>query len=72
MGRYWDNITKIYKKQEDKGLRVYGEPLECNQADVMTRLLYIEEELVDALLYIEWVKDNFIKNNLDNTWQKKV
>jgi hypothetical protein len=67
MGKYWDNITKIYKKQESKGLSQYGQPLEFNKDDIMTRLLYIEEELVDGLLYIEWLKDNIIKNNLDNT-----
>ena len=35
----------------------YGQGLECNPADIVTRLNYLEEELIDALMYIEWAKD---------------
>lgn len=57
MDKYWDRITAIYNRQREKGLKKYGIPLEDNHADIDTRLRYIEEELVDALMYCEWVRD---------------
>lgn len=58
MDKYWDRITAIYNRQLEKGLKKYGLPLEDNPASIDTRIRYIEEELVDALMYIEWIKDN--------------
>lgn len=57
MDKYWDRITAIYHHQREKGLKKYGLPLEANPANIDTRLRYIEEELVDALMYCEWVRD---------------
>lgn len=54
---YWQNITDIYKTQRAKGLATYGQTLEENEADIIVRLQAIEEELVDALMYIEWIKE---------------
>ena len=57
MDKYWDRITAIYNRQREKGLKKYGLPLEDNPARIDTRIRYIEEELVDALMYCEWVRD---------------
>lgn len=54
---YWANIEAIADRQRQKGIDTYGQGLEANPADIMTRLTYLEEELVDALMYIEWAKD---------------
>ena len=54
---YWQNIQAIADRQRQKGIDTYGQGLEENQADIITRLTYLEEELVDALMYIEWSKD---------------
>lgn len=54
---YWQNITSIADKQRDKGIKTYGQGLECNNWDIAKRLRYLEEELIDALMYIEWIKD---------------
>lgn len=55
---FWKNITKIYKRQRDKGIRTYGQPLEdFKTPDAIARIEYIEEELVDALMYLEWFKE---------------
>ena len=54
---YWQNIQAIAARQRQKGIDTYGQGLEENQADIITRLTYLEEELVDALMYIEWSKD---------------
>ena len=54
---YWQNIQDIADRQRQKGIDTYGQGLECNPADIFTRLNYLEEELIDALMYIEWAKD---------------
>ena len=55
---YWRNITAIKKRQTEKGLRNYGQRLEDNtELSVTETLTYLEEELVDALMYIEHVKN---------------
>lgn len=54
---YWDNVCKIYKQQSLKGLETYGQTLEENlRLPATDRLTYLEEELVDALMYIEHIK----------------
>ena len=54
---YWERITAIANRQREKGIAEYGQGLECNPADIVTRLNYLEEELVDALMYCEWIKE---------------
>ena len=54
---YWANIEAIAARQREKGIDTYGQGLEANPADIMTRLTYLEEELVDALMYCEWIKE---------------
>ena len=54
---YWQNIQAIADRQRQKGIDTYGQGLEENPADMVTRLIYLEEELIDALMYIEWAKD---------------
>ena len=54
---YWDNICEMQKKQTKKGIRTYGQALEQNTSlNAMDRLTYLEEELIDALMYIEHIK----------------
>lgn len=54
---YWDNITKIYKKQAEKGIKEYRMKLEENAGlTASQRLTLLEEELVDALVYLEHLK----------------
>ena len=50
---YWERITATAERQRKKGMAEYGQGLECNPADIVTRLNYLEEELVDALMYCE-------------------
>ena len=38
-------------------MKTYGTGIESNPADIITRIEYLEEELVDALMYCEWIKD---------------
>ena len=54
---YWDNITKLQEKQRNKGIDTYGQGLENNDQPIETRIVYIQEELIDALMYLEWLKE---------------
>lgn len=54
---YWDNICEIANKQRKKGIETYGKGLEDNTWEMEKRIRYLEEELVDALMYCEWIKD---------------
>ena len=60
---YWDNICTIADKQRKKGIETYGQGLEDNTWDIMKRIQYLEEELVDALMYLEWCKDYLSKQS---------
>lgn len=69
---YWKRITQIADKQRDKGIKTYGQGLEDFDADIITRLEYLEEELVDALMYIEHIKEyisskNRLRGELDDS-----
>lgn len=54
---YWERICKLSERQRAKGLETYGQGLESNPAAIVKRLEYLEEELVDSLMYCEWIKD---------------
>lgn len=57
---YWRRITAIADRQRKKGIDTYGQGLERNTADMLTRIEYLEEELVDGLMYCEWIKDEIL------------
>lgn len=58
MGKYWRRVTAIFERQRDKGVREYGQTLEDNTGlSPLERLEMLEEELVDALVYIEHLKE---------------
>ena len=52
---YWERITDTAERQREKGIAEYGQRLACNPADIVTRLNYLAEELIDALMYIAWI-----------------
>ena len=54
---YWQNVCDIQRRQAEKGIRHYGKRLEDNAGmSVLECLVYLEEELIDALMYIEHLK----------------
>lgn len=59
---YWERITKMYEKQRRKGIETYGMTLEQNTAlNTLERLEYLEEELIDGLMYIEHLKEKLME-----------
>ena len=57
MNPYWDRINELANKQRQKGIETYGQGIEDNKLPVEERIRYIEEELIDALMYLEWLKE---------------
>jgi hypothetical protein len=53
---YWKAIEALAEKQRAKGTSKYGQGLEMNPMEIIERLTYLEEELVDGLFYIEHIK----------------
>lgn len=54
---YWQNICEMQKRQTEKGVRKYGQTLEDNTGmSIKERLEYLQEELIDGLMYIEHIK----------------
>lgn len=54
---YWERITVLANRQRSKGLKEYGRGVEDDTADINVRLDRIEEELIDALMYLEHLRD---------------
>lgn len=54
---YWERICAISDRQREKGMKTYGQGLEANPAQITARIEHLEEELVDSLYYLEWIKD---------------
>jgi hypothetical protein len=62
---YWANVCEIQKRQTEKGLSKYGQRLEDNESlSPIERLEYLEEELIDGLMYIEHIKAAFRKSEV--------
>ena len=56
--KYWARICEMQKRQTEKGLAHYGQILEDNtRMTIEERLVYLEEELIDALMYVEHIKE---------------
>ena len=54
---YWNRVSAIAEKQREKGLSKYGFGLEDNKSDMAARIRHLEEELIDGLMYCEWIKE---------------
>ena len=54
---YWQNVCEMQERQTQKGISRYGQILEENKdLDIFQVLEYLQEELIDALMYIEHIK----------------
>ncbi len=62
---YWKRICKLADKQRAKGMETYGQGLESNPAAIIERIDHLEEELIDGLMYCEWIKDKIFELERD-------
>ena len=53
---YWERICKLADNQRAKGMETYGQGLEMNHMSISERLTYLQEELIDALMYCEHIR----------------
>jgi NTP pyrophosphatase (non-canonical NTP hydrolase) len=68
---YRDNIIAMIDRQREKGLGKYGEVLEDNTTlTVDQRLEHIQEELVDALMYVEHLRAAVLDKLTANDFQR--
>ena len=63
---YWESITAIAEKQRAKGMSKYGVGLENNTADATERVRHIQEELIDALMYLTWLEESLKEGEADD------
>ena len=64
---YWDRICRLSERQREKGMKTYGQGLEGNPAPFLARIEHLQEELVDALMYCEWIKDKIREGEPNDT-----
>ena len=70
---YWKNICEIQERQTQKGLSKYGQVLEENTSMQTTeRIEYLQEELVDALMYLEHLKENIKEQSPEGVKEYQV
>ena len=68
---YWERITQMSDRQREKGIKTYGQGLELfTTPDVIKRIEYIQEELIDGLMYLEWLKEK-LKGEAENGTEKE-
>ena len=65
---YWQRITAIAEKQRAKGMSKYGQGLEANPADILERINHLQEELIDGLMYCEWIKE-WVQETMKNAFE---
>ena len=52
-----ERVREAFKKRSERGLEKYGTTLERNDLTNLEWLQHLQEELMDATLYIEKLKD---------------
>ena len=67
MSTYKENIIKLIDKQIFKGKENYGHTLDEKPLQILDAINNIQEELIDALFYLENLKDDlYFLDNLNN------
>ena len=63
MSTYKENIVKLIDNQILKGKENYGHTLDESPLQTLDAINNIQEELIDALFYLENLKDVIYDNN---------
>ena len=63
---YWERICRLYEKQRAKGNEKYGYGLESNPAGIVERINHLQEELLDGLMYCEWIKEKILEGGMNH------
>ena len=60
-----EKVVLNYKKRSEVGIAKYGATMERNDLDLLQWLNHLQEELMDATLYIEKLKDEVNEGTVD-------
>jgi hypothetical protein len=60
-----DSVRFKYKKRSEVGIAKYGTTLDRDDIDIVGWLTHLQEELMDATLYLECVIRKEIDNGID-------
>ena len=52
-----DSVVKKYQKRSETGIRKYGTTMDRNDLNLSDWLTHLQEELMDATLYVEKLKN---------------
>ena len=58
---YWQRICQLADRQRAKGMETYGQGIESNPMSILERIEYLQEELIDGLMYCEWIRDKLME-----------
>jgi hypothetical protein len=61
--KYVDRVLKRFNERSKVGIKKYSTTLERNDLNALEWLTHLQEELMDATLYIERLKDEQIVTN---------
>ena len=61
--KYVNRVLNRFKDRSEVGIRKYSTTLERNDLNVLEWLTHLQEELMDATLYIERLKDEQVVTN---------
>ena len=42
-------------------METYGQGIESNPMSILERIEYLQEELIDGLMYCEWIRDKLME-----------
>jgi hypothetical protein len=61
--KYVNRVLKRFNERSEVGIKKYSTTLERNDLNALEWLTHLQEELMDATLYIERLKDEQIVTN---------
>jgi hypothetical protein len=61
--KYVQRVKDNFEQRSQTGIEKYGTTLERKDVDLLGWLTHLQEELMDATLYIERLKDETTKNS---------
>jgi hypothetical protein len=60
--KHVESVVNKYKQRSKIGIKKYGTTLERDDIDLMGWLNHLQEELMDATLYVERLKESLREN----------
>lgn len=62
--KYVQSVKEKFEERSQTGIRKYGTTLEREDLNIVDWLTHLQEELMDATLYVERLKASYAEENL--------